>query len=86
MPLRGDPEGYPTKDELADYLEQYAQSFHLPVQTGDGVVRLERQGRHFLAHTATGQPVTAWAVVVATGAFHQPMVPAYARQLTPDVV
>jgi putative flavoprotein involved in K+ transport len=86
LPLRGDPEGYPTKDELADYLERYAQTFHLPVQTGDGVVRLERQERHFLACTATGQHVTAWAVVVATGAFQQPMVPAYARQLAPDIV
>src|SRR5918995_4326624 len=42
--LAGDSEGYPTKDELAEYLEQYAAAFALPVVTGDRVSRLEREG------------------------------------------
>jgi putative flavoprotein involved in K+ transport len=86
LPLGGEPEGYPSKDEMADYLEQYAQTLHVPVQTGDGVVCLERQEMHFLAHTATGQQVTARAVIVATGAFRQSVVPAYAQQLASDIV
>jgi putative flavoprotein involved in K+ transport len=86
LPLRGDPEGYPTKDEVADYLEAYAQTFHLPVRTSEGIVSLERPASHFLARTSTGQRVEARAVIVATGAFQQPVVPAFAQQLAPDVV
>src|SRR6476661_7900182 len=32
FPMRGD--AFPTKDEMADYLENYARHFRLPVQTG----------------------------------------------------
>src|SRR5215469_13281263 len=31
LPVPGDPEGYSTKDELANYLENYASHFGLPV-------------------------------------------------------
>ena len=34
MPFPGDPHGFPTKDEVADYLEAYATTFDLPVRTG----------------------------------------------------
>lgn len=86
LPLLGDPEGYPTKDEVADYLQEYARTFHLPVRTAEGIVSLERPETHFLALTTTGQRVEARAVIVATGAFQQPVVPAFAHQLAPDVV
>jgi putative flavoprotein involved in K+ transport len=86
LPLCGDPEGYPTKDEVADYLEAYARTFHLPVHTAAGIVSLERREPHFLALTTAGHRVEARAVIVATGAFQQPVVPAFAQQLAPDVV
>jgi putative flavoprotein involved in K+ transport len=38
----GDPDSYPTKDEMADYLETYADHFELPVVMGTGMRRLER--------------------------------------------
>ena len=34
LPFPGSPSYYPTKDELADYLEMYARQFDLPVRTG----------------------------------------------------
>jgi len=86
LPLSGDPEGYPTKDDIADYLEHYAQVFSLPVRTAEGIVCLERPESHFLALTTTGQRVEARAVIVATGACQQPVVPAFARTLAPHVV
>jgi putative flavoprotein involved in K+ transport len=43
LQMSGDPAGYPGKSEVADYLEQYAQAFDLPVTLGDGIDRLERQ-------------------------------------------
>ena len=86
LPLSGDPEGYPTKDDIADYLERYAQAFDLPVCTDEGIVCLERLASHFLARTTTGQRVQASAIIVATGALQQPVVPACARTLAPYVV
>jgi putative flavoprotein involved in K+ transport len=86
LPLPGDPEGYPTKDEMADYLERYAQIFHLPVHPAEGIARLERSERRFVAQTTHGQCVEAIAVIIATGAFQQPIVPAFASKLAPDVV
>src|SRR5207249_10992658 len=38
--LSGDPEGYPTKAELADYLDDYARHFALPVVMGTAIQRL----------------------------------------------
>jgi putative flavoprotein involved in K+ transport len=86
LPLPGNPEGYPSKDEVADYLEAYARTFHLPVRTAEGIVSLTRPAAHFLARTTAGHRVEARAVIVATGAFQQPVVPTFAQQLAPDVV
>ena len=85
LPVPGDPEGYPTKDEIADYLDAYAAHFHLPVSLGTEIERLERQGEIFQATTTDGRVLTARAVVLASGAFQEPAVPAIARQLADDV-
>src|SRR5712691_439288 len=38
FPARGD--SFPTKDEMADYLETYAKNFNLPIRTGVRVDKL----------------------------------------------
>jgi putative flavoprotein involved in K+ transport len=86
LPLSGDAEGYPSKDEMSDYLERYAQTFRLPVCTAEGIARMERAAPRFVAQTTRGQVIEAAAVIVATGAFQQPIVPAFASKLAPDVV
>ena len=85
LPLAGDPEGYPAKDEIADYLERYAERFALPVTTGDGIARLSREGSGFLAVTESGRKLEARAVVIASGAFQRPLIPDFAAGL-PDAV
>ena len=42
MSLDGDPDGYATRDEIASYLERYADRFALPVRTSVEVRTLER--------------------------------------------
>jgi putative flavoprotein involved in K+ transport len=42
MPFPAPPDSFPTKDEMANYLEAYAARFELPVQTGVTVDRLSR--------------------------------------------
>src|SRR5690606_9416456 len=54
LPHGGDPQGFPGKDEMGDYLERYAQHFNLPVITGSGIARLSRTGQGFVAETTSG--------------------------------
>ncbi len=86
LPLPGDPDGYPTKDEAADYLERYARHFDLPVSTETGIRSLTQVNGGFRARTDAGEIIDAKAVVLATGAFQRPAVPAVSRQLSPDVM
>jgi putative flavoprotein involved in K+ transport len=84
LALPGDPEGRPTKDELADYLQAYADHFTLPIQMDTRVLDMQQDGETFLLQTTQGtyQAVT---VIVATGPFHQPRIPAFASALSPRV-
>lgn len=86
LPMAGDPDGYPGKDEVADYLAGYAAHFALPVHTGCRVTALRPgAGGGFVATTGREQ-WSADQVVVTTGAFHTPSVPSFAGRLAPSVV
>jgi putative flavoprotein involved in K+ transport len=74
----GDPNGFPTKDQVADYLETFASHFELPVRWGVEVRTLERVDGLFLATLGDGTTVQARVVVIATGAFQVPSIPALA--------
>jgi putative flavoprotein involved in K+ transport len=76
---------YPTKDEVADYLEDYAARFELPVRAGVAVDGLTRQGDRFLV-TAGERRFEADNVVVASGAYRTPRVPAFAAELDPAIL
>ncbi len=84
-PFPGDPLAFPTKDEQADYLEDYASRFHLPVRPNTAVTRLSHDGQRFHV-TAGTQRWTAANVVLATGACQLPKTPGFAAELPSDVV
>jgi len=86
LAVPGDPDGYPTKDEIADYLEQYAAHFDLPIATGTGIRSLTRHDDRYRAMTDTGAIVDTRAVVLASGAFQRSAVPAIAQQLAPNAL
>ncbi len=86
LPVPGDPEGYPTRDEIADYLESYASHFALQALVDTPIRRLESTDEGFRATTGTGETIDAHAVVLATGAFQTPAVPSIAQQFAADVV
>ena len=85
MAFPGLPWAYPTKDETADYLEAYARAFELPVRTGVRVDRLAKSGDRFEVKCGQ-QALFAENVVVATGAFNNPRVPSFARELDKSIV
>ena len=68
---------YPTKDEMADYLEAYAQRFELPVRTGVRVDALARTGAGFVI-AAGDLRFEADNVVVAMSSERRPRIPAFA--------
>ena len=79
------PSGHlPDKDEVADYLERYAERSELPVRTGVRVASLAHDGERYVLRAADRQ-LEASNVVVATGAFQQPRIPDFARQLAPEI-
>jgi putative flavoprotein involved in K+ transport len=94
------PNSFPTKDEMADYLESYAAHFDLPVRLRTRVERVARRdGRYVVttscetvgAHrTATGASscgeIEADHVVVAMASYQTGKIPAFAKDLRRDIV
>lgn len=80
----GDPDGYPTRDEVIAYLEQYQAAFDLPIEFNSAVRSLTTADDTFRIELDDRQ-VVADQVVVATGPFHQPRIPEVAAQLAPEV-
>ena len=86
MPFPADPHYFPTKDEMGDYLESYAQRFELPVRTGTRVSRLTRRDGRYVVECDDGETLEADQVVVAMANYQKPRVPDFAHELRDDVV
>jgi putative flavoprotein involved in K+ transport len=78
LPFPGDPDGYPARDEVVAYLERYAQAFELPIRLDSEVTGLDDR---FRLELAGGRALGAKQVVVATGPFQSPYVPAASERL-----
>jgi putative flavoprotein involved in K+ transport len=84
LPFPGDPDGYPSRDEVIAYLERYAETFELPIELNSPVRSLSTDDGSFVLET-TGRTIEAEQVVVATGPFQVPYVPELAEELAPNV-
>ena len=89
--LRFPGDGYPTKDQVADYLELYAAYHALPVQSStrvarirERVVRLPGPSRGYVVESNRGDLHTSH-VIVATGAFRRPRLPELALDIAPTI-
>ncbi|KFC70281.1 Potassium transporter (Trk family) [Devosia sp. LC5] len=85
LPVSGDPDGYASRIEFADYLAAYAGKHRLPVLSGTSVTRLVADPSGFAAELDGGTHVHARAVIVCTGAFQQPVVPQLSRAFADDM-
>lgn len=81
----GEPWTFPTRDEVADYLETYARTHDLRVRTGVPVRRMGRTDDGFAVDLDGGR-ITCDNVVAATGHSGVPAVPSGAGDLRPDIV
>lgn len=73
---RTGPDGFPSKEEVAEYFEAYARMIEAPIRCGVEVRRVQRNaGRPgFRVETSAGV-IEARNVVAATGAFQVPVIP-----------
>src|SRR5512147_1195581 len=85
LPFPASANAFPTKDEMADYLEAYARRFALPVRTGVTVDAILRRDGGFLVSAGELQ-IQAEHVVVAMATYQKPRVPAFAAELDRDIV
>lgn len=79
-----DPHGFMLKDEIVDYVQNYAERFALPVREGVRVLAVERasDSKRFSVETS-GARLSCDTVVVATGGYHSPRLPSFAAALPP---
>jgi putative flavoprotein involved in K+ transport len=80
LPFPGDPDGYPTRDEVIAYLERYAET-DLPVQLNSEVKALELGDDGRFRVELDDRTITVDQVLVATGPFQTPLVPKLANRL-----
>jgi putative flavoprotein involved in K+ transport len=85
MEFPGDPDRYPTRDEVADYLTDYARELNLPVELNSRVRAVRRQNHGYTVELGD-RAYEARQVVIATGPFQTPFVPPFAENLGDDVV
>jgi putative flavoprotein involved in K+ transport len=80
-----DKDTFPTKDQMAEYLESYAAHMNLPVRLNARVDRLCKVDGRFRVETTRGA-YEADQVVVAAASYQKPRVPEFASELAADVV
>ncbi len=85
MPFPASPHYFPTKDEMADYLEDYTKKFNLPVRSGVKVDALRKENGKFVVK-AGSRRFEADNVVVAMASYQKPKVPAFATDLDPEII
>ena len=81
----GDPDRYPTRDEVADYLADYAERFGLPLELNSRVRAVRRTNGGYAVELGD-RAYEAGQVVIATGPFQTPFVPAIAEDAGEGVV
>ena len=78
---------FPTGREMGDFLEAYAREWRLPVRGASKVERVRPRagGRGGYVVETADRRFEADQVIVATGGFHTPYVPAFADRLDPSI-
>ncbi len=79
------PDGFLTRPEIVTYFENYVERFKLPVQYNVRVTEVEPKPGGGYVVTTTGETYEAANVVIAIGIFQHPKIPAFSRDLPPEV-
>ena len=85
MEFPGPGNSFVGKDQIADYLEDYAGIMELPVRSGVRVERLDRDGDWFTVTTSEGD-FAARNVIIAMADYQKPKIPDFAGSLDENIV
>ena len=77
MPFPGASDRYPSRDEVADYLERYAAWLGVEIQTRTCVEAIHQDGKEFVVFTQGGRELRASGIVAASGSFSDPYHPSF---------
>jgi putative flavoprotein involved in K+ transport len=75
---------FPGKDVMADYLEDYASHFNMPILRGVRVTRVARQAGDFIVE-CEDRTFSCANVIVATGAYSRPWIPDSSARLNSSI-
>jgi putative flavoprotein involved in K+ transport len=81
----GDPDAYPGRDDVVNYLTDYARDFDLPVALSSPVRAIRQCDDGYLVEL-DDRSYEADQVVIATGPFQVPRIPELAARLDPGIV
>jgi putative flavoprotein involved in K+ transport len=79
-----DPDGYMTMGEVTEFVERFAAVARAPVRTGTNVTSVQRTDDGYRVVTSSGE-LRCQALVIASGACNQPVVPRF-RDAVPQSV
>ncbi len=82
MAFPGAPDRYPSRDEVAEYLEHYAARLDVEIQTNTRVETIHQDGREFIVFIEGGRSLRASGIVAASGSFSNPHRPSFPGEET----
>src|SRR5699024_7710725 len=85
LKLKGNPQGVPTKGEITQYLQAYADTFELPIKHNTRVTKVRKENNIYHISTEHAEYETR-NVIVATGPFQKPRIPTFANILSKGIV
>ncbi len=80
-----EPEGFMQKDQIVQYIENYAASFAPPIKEGVEVLKVRSFQGGFAVTTTIGE-YTADTVAIASGSYHRPKIPPVAQNLDKSIL
>ena len=87
MPIPGDPQGYPPRDQFGDYLEHYAEFMELPVKVNCKITKVVKSDDGgFISTAEDGTEYKSRSVVLANGPYQTANVLGMAKNLSDEVV
>jgi putative flavoprotein involved in K+ transport len=86
MAFPGDPDRYPHRDEVVDYLRAYGKTLDADIRTSHRVTSVTHDGGEFTVGLQDEQPLSAPIVIAATGAFSSPHRPSLPGRFTGTVL
>lgn len=81
----GDPDSFMSLDQVTDFFENYIHSFKLPVKYQQQVMSVTTTDRKSYLIQTREHTYEAKNVVIATGFFQEPKIPAYAEKISPKI-